>query len=235
MKKSSVVIIVLVTIFSIFVGYNCFLDSSDHINKDAQKFKDEYENLNNKTNEKNNKKFQEVEISKSNVIKYSSYDEVEEVLKNGTGVIYIGTPECPSCRNIVPVLLRSSEEVELDTIYYLNVENDRDLLILDNNKKIITEKKGSKQYYNLVKSLDSILDEYILTSIDGDEVKTGNKRINDPLVIFVKDGKIIYFYKDTNKDIDPYKPFSDRQSEELLLEYIKYMGVVSGSICDETC
>lgn len=236
MKKSSIVIIILVTIFTIFLGYRYFSSNENLHSKDASKFKKEYEKFNGETNSSNGKEYPKVQISSNNVIKYSSYDEILEILKVGTGVIYLGYPECPWCRNLVPTLLQAASEVELDTIYYLNISDDRDFLVLDENKQIKTEKNGTKEYYKLVDALSSILDDYILTTSEGEQVNVNRKRIYVPLVVFVKDGKIVAHHLDTvESQKDPYILLNDVQEEELLLKLMNLMGRVTGSICDEKC
>lgn len=236
MKKGSMIIIIIVFLFSIFMGYRYFEDKKETTSKDAVTFKKEYEALNNRVNPNNNKLYPEVSISNDNPVKYSSYDEIFEVLKSGTGVIYFGFPECPWARNLVPVMLSAAKEVEIDTIYYLNIKDDRDVLMLNENDDIITEKEGNKKYFELVEKLDSILDDYILTDNDGKGVSTGEKRIYTPLLIFVKNGKIIAHHTDTvDSQTDPYVALNDRQSEELLLKLINYMSKISASVCDESC
>ena len=81
------------------MGYRYFEDKKETTSKDAVTFKKEYEPLNNRVNPNNNKLYPEVSISNDNPVKYSSYDEIFEVLKSGTGVIYFGFPECPWARN----------------------------------------------------------------------------------------------------------------------------------------
>ncbi len=236
MKKGSILIIMLVFLFSIFIGYEYFQDKKATTSQDALNFEKEYEKLNNRVNSNNNKVYPTVDISSDNPIKYSSYDEIFQILESGTGVIYLGFPECPWCRNLVPVLLSAAKEVELDTLYYLNISEDRDLLLLDENKNIITEKEGNKKYFELVSKLDQILDEYILTANDGSEVKTGEKRIYLPLVIFVKNGEIVGYHDGTvESQEDPYVALTDRENEELLLSLIELMGKVSPSVCDDKC
>lgn len=236
MKKGSMIIIIIVFLFSIFMGYRYFEDKKETTSKDAVTFKKEYEALNNRVNPNNNKLYPKISISNDNPIKYSSYDEIFEVLKSGTGVIYFGFPECPWARNLVPVMLSAAKEVEIDTIYYLNIKDDRDVLMLNENGDIVTEKEGNKKYFELVEKLDSILDDYILTDNDGKSVSTGKKRIYTPLLIFVKNGKIIAHHTDTvDSQTDPYVALNDRQSEELLLKLINYMSKISASVCDESC
>lgn len=236
MKKSSIIIIIFVSLAAIFFGYNYMKDKYKVINEDAIKFKKEYEKLNNTLNSNNNKTYPKVGISSNNVIKYSTYDEIIKVLKEGTGVIYLGYPECPWCRNMVPVLLNAAEETGIDSIYYLNIKEDRDLLVLDEKNKIKVQKEGSTQYYALVEVLSEILDDYILTSNKGVEVNTNKKRIYVPLVVFVKNGEIVGYHANTvESQKDPYKLLSDRQKEELLLIYIDLMNMLVGDVCDENC
>lgn len=236
MRKSAVIIVAIVAMFSVFIGYKYYKDDNVVVNENARKFKNEYEALNNKANETNGKKYPFVKVVNESVVKYSSYEEILEVLKTGTGVIYLGYPECPWCRNLVPIMLSAATEAELDTIYYLNIKEDRDLLMLDSNKNIIVEKEGNKKYFQLVDALDEILDEYVLTDNNGNTVHTGNKRIFVPLLVYVKDGKIIGHHKGTiDAQDDPYVELTDRQQEELLLDLINNFSIVSGVVCDDAC
>ena len=86
----------------------------------------------NGTTSVSDKEYLEVDVDKNNVMKYTSIDKIIDIIKNGTGVIYLGYPECPWCRNAVPALLEVSESTSIDTIYYLNMKDvkDRFLLIL---------------------------------------------------------------------------------------------------------
>lgn len=236
MKKGSMIIIIIVFLFSIFMGYRYFEDKRETTSKDAVTFKKEYEALNNRVNPNNNKLYPGVTIPENNSIKYSTYDEIFEILKSGTGVIYLGFPECPWCRNLVPVMLSAAGEVEIETIYYLNIKNDRDSLILNDDGKIVTEKEGNKKYFELMEKLDGILKEYILTSSNGNTISAGEKRIGVPLLIFVKNGNIVAYHEDTvESQTDPYVSLNDRQNEELLLQLIEKMSKVSASVCDESC
>ena len=236
MRKSAVLIVILVSLFSIFIAYKYYKDDDKIIDEGIVKFKEEYERLNGKVNESNGKEYPIVEISNKNPVKYSSYDEILEVLKSGTGVIYLGYPECPWCRNLVPIMLSAASEVELDTIYYLNIKEDRDLLILDDTGKVITENEGKKKYLELVDALSDILDNYILTDSNGNTYDTGRKRIYVPLIICVKDGNIVDHHLGTlDAQEDPYVELTDRQKEELLLKLMNSFSVVSGTVCDEAC
>ncbi len=203
--------------------------------ENALKFKEEYEYYNDKKTE-SGKKYPKVEISKDNPIKYADTDEIIELVEGGSGVIYFGYPTCPWCRSAVPSLLSAAEEAGLDTIYYMNIKDERDLKELDKNGEIITKKEGSDNYKRLLKALDEYLDEYTLEDAKGNKKSTGEKRIYVPLVLFVKDGKVIGMHLDTvESQKDPYKGLNEKQTEELTVIYYKYMNKVLGDSCDENC
>ena len=151
-----------------------------NINGDAFKFKKEYESLNG--TKSNNKEYKKVEISKNNPIKYSNYDEIIDVIKNKTGIIYLGFPECPWCRNAVPVLLEAARDNNIDTIYYLNILNERDSYIVNDGKVEYAKDqdgndiKGTPGYSKLLKVLDNELEDYII-EFEGKEYNTNVKRI----------------------------------------------------------
>lgn len=203
---------------------------------DAIKFKEEYESLNDQINEGNQKKYPKVSIDKSNPIQYATIDDVLEVLDNKTGVIYFGFPNCPWCRNAVPVLLNAATSTGLDRIYYLNVLDIRDTKEIDNNGKVVTTNKGKKGYSKLLEKMDSILPEYTLEDEDENEVSANEKRIYVPLVVFVKKGKIVAYHEDTvESQKDPYKLLDDKQTEELFNIYVDGILKMQDSACDDNC
>ena len=192
--------------------------------KEVNKFKKDYEKLNNKTNE-NGKKYKNIKISNDNPIVYASYKEIFNVLDN-TGVIYFGFPECPWCRNAVPVLLDAAQETGIDKIYYMNNLKDRDIKTLKEGN-IITEKEGTKNYNKLLKRLDGKVSVY--NGLNDENIK----RLYFPTVIVVKNGKIVDYIEgtvDTQKD--PYKPLSKKEEKELKEKYIK--AINKTLMCEKT-
>lgn len=163
---------------------------------DAVKFKKEYEEFNGKKSSAG-EEYISLDIDKDNIIKYSSVDEIINIIKSDTGVIYFGYPECLKCRNVVDVLLDASNSTSVDTIYYLNVKDIRDRLSIDENNNITTEVEATEEYKELLGVLDSILDEYILKDKDGNDVNVGEKRLYAPLVVFVKNGMIVGSHEGT--------------------------------------
>ena len=215
--------------------------SVTNLNTDAIKFKKEYESLNG--TEKNNKKYKKVEISRNNPIKYSNYDEIIDIIKNKTGIIYLGFPECPWCRSAVPVLLDVARDNNVDTIYYLNILNERDSYIVKNGKVEYAKDdkgndiKGTDGYLKLLKVLDNELEDYVI-EFEGKEYNTNSKRIYAPTVIFVREGKVVGLHVSTvSSQTDPYKDLTKTQYKELYDEYSSYINNMISSSCsiDSSC
>ena len=208
---------------------------------DAKKFKDEYESLNNKTSVSGHK-IKSLKISSNNPIKYSNYDEIIDVIKNKSGVIYLGYPDCPWCRTAIPVLLEAAKDYKIDTIYYLNIKDDRDYYEVKDNKLVYQkdsngkEKKGVKGYFKLLKLLDKELDDYIVKDSDNKEYNVGEKRIYVPLIIFVNDGKIIGTHTSTvDTQESGYDNLTDEEYDKLNGIYAEYIKQLVNNYCDEAC
>ena len=215
MKK---VVIGLVVIFLVIIGIVIFSVVTHET--DSEKFKKEYESLNSE------KKYLDVSIPKDNNVKYASFDEVMDFLDEGTGILYLGFPECPWCRNAVPVLLEAAKKGEVDNILYFNAKPIRDEKELKDGK-IITKKEGTKEYYKLVDKLKDVLGPY--EGLEDDSIK----RIYFPTVVFLEGGKIVGIHISTvDSQKDPSKHLTDKQHKELLNIYNENIEKIYG-ICDE--
>lgn len=204
-------------------------------NSDAIKFKNEYESLNGKKGYGDNIN-PEVKIDKKNAVKYADADKIIDVLDNGTGIIYLGYPECPWCRNAVPILLEAASELNVKDVYYMNLKDERDTIEVMEEGTLKTTKEGTEGYKKLLKRLDAVLDEYVLEDLNGNEVKTGEKRIYVPLVLFVREGKIVGFHADTvSSQTNPYVALTTDQKNELLDIYIDLIHKVLNDVCDSSC
>ena len=113
-------------------------------------------------------------VSKDNVFVYRSKDEIINILEHGTGIVYLGYPECPWCMAYVPLLNEIAKNEGIEKIYYYNIREDR---------------KNNTEFYQKVVS---ILNDYL----NYDE--EGKKRIFVPNVTFVKEGKIIFNDNETS-------------------------------------
>mgnify|MGYP004532079017 FL=1 len=182
------IILTLLAIVIVLVGVIIFLNikkkNEDNNVTDAKKFSEEYK------------------ISEDNVFVYRNSDEILKIMKNGTGVVYLGFPECPWCSAYVVYLNEVAKENHLDKIYYYNILEDR--------------KNNTEFYKEVIKLLSGNL-QY------DDE---GNERLYVPNVSFHVKGKIIGNDYETSKDThdlkDPKDYWTNEEISELKSTLTKY-------------
>lgn len=196
MKKKILVIVgvFLVLVVGIVLWF-VFSNKSEEINEgsDAVRFASEYK-----------------QVDKNNIFVYKNVDETLKIMKNGTGVVYLGYPECPWCQAYVKYLNEVAKEVGLEKIYYTNTkevkENDMD------------------KYYALI----DILDENLQYNAEGE------KWIYVPNVSFHISGNIIGNDYETSKDThglsDPSEYWTDEEVKELKNTLTNYMKEVKASL-----
>lgn len=216
----SIIVLVILTI-AIIIGLNYKSEPTYTITNDSLKFKEEYEKINGLTNERNGKTYISINIKSYNPFVYSSYDEIFKLLDNGTGVIYFGFPECPWCRNLVPVLSDSAIANNVKEVYYLNIREDRDTKELTSKGKIKTTKEGTDNYNKLLDILNKYLPAY--EGLKDDTIK----RVYLPTVIFVKDGKVIGLEQSLESfskraDGNAYQEMNVEEKAELTKVFEKY-------------
>lgn len=144
------IILVVVCVVSFIFGMK-YAGNKEDTKTDAVKFASEYP------------------VSEDNVFVYRSLEEINKILKNGSGIIFLGFPECPWCRGYAPIINEVAKQEKLEKVYYFNIKKDRE----DN----------SELYQETVKLL-------------GDNLRyddEGNRRIYAPSLIAVKNGKIVGF------------------------------------------
>ena len=164
MKKKIIIIIGVVLVIAFGVLGYLYLNKEKNTNVDGKKFAAEY-----------------TSVTEDNVFVYRTIDEIINILEHGTGVVYLGFPECPWCTAYVPYLNEVAKANSVDKVYYYNIYNDR--------------KENNDNYKKLV----DILKEYLKFD------EEGNKRIYAPSVIAVKDGEILDFDDETAWDTKGYK------------------------------
>ncbi|MBP3461341.1 MAG: hypothetical protein J6K21_02915 [Bacilli bacterium] len=222
MRKKIVIFLVLLFTFSITGCFNKKEEQTDSI-----KFKEEYEKLNNK--EVNGKKYLNISIDEKNPIKYKTEDEIVDIIKNKTGIIYLGYPECPWCRNAVPVLLEAAKQTGIDEIYYLNMHDIRDKKELIDGK-IVTVEEGTEGYKKILEALGDKASIY--KDLNDDSIR----RIYVPLVIFIDKGNIVAMQEATvESQKDPYIKLDEEQTKELLNIYKDNIHKMLNDMCDESC
>ena len=160
-KKNVYIIFGIIAVLILIISLS-FLFKKDKMS-DAERFAKEYD------------------FTVNNVFVYRNLDEINKILENGTGVVYLGFPECPWCKGYIPYLNEVAINEHLDKIYYFNILNDR--------------KNNTSGYKKTVQ----LLNDYLKYDNEG------NKRIYVPAVIAVNNGKIVGFDDESSLDTKGYE------------------------------
>lgn len=188
MKKK---ILLIISIIIVFLLVGCTKEKTE---TDFEKFAKEY-----------------TQVTEDNYFVYRNSEEIIKILEHGTGVVYIGFPECPWCQSYVPILNEVADIEGLEKIYYYNVFEDR--------------KNNTEDYQKIVEFLSDYL-QY------DDE---GNKRIYVPAVIVVSEGEILGFDDETSYDTKGYENPEDYWTEEEIFDLkIKLTDMVN-QVLDNKC
>ena len=204
MKK--VVIVLLSILFTIpIVG--C-------ANKDAKKFKEEYEKLNN-TQTASGKITREVNIDSDNPFIYKEAEDIVTMINNKeTFVVYFGFNSCPWCRSMIENLIKAAKDTNTKTIYYVDVLNIRDVIKVDSTGSIYKEKDGDPYYMQLLSLIGDVLEDYTLTNA-GQKISAGEKRIYAPNVVVIENGKAIKMTTGVSDlETDSYMKLTDEINKE---------------------
>ena len=176
---------------------------------DAYKFKKEYESINNKDNGYGNK-YRKLSIPDDNPFVYATCKDIVEKMNNKeTFIVYFGFKECPWCRSILNELINVAKDKEIDTIYYVDVKDIRDVKEYVDGE-IKTTKEGDKYYLELIEKLDKVLDDYTIINNE-EEINTGEKRIYAPNVVAIGEGVPIQMETGVSDELkNPYSKLTKR-------------------------
>ena len=183
---------------------------------DAARFKHEYEVLNGQTNLSGEHTYRTLSIPKKNPFVYVDGEEAKTLLTSESGIMFMGFPECPWCRTLLPALIAAVQESGYKgKVYYYNGLEDRDVLRLDEDGNIVTEDEGQPIYHELVKILYDHLGPY--AALNDDSIR----RIYFPTTVFFKDGVVMSAHLATvDSQEKGYDPLTDAQFTELKNELI---------------
>lgn len=207
MNKKKILLILLIVAYLLIKGVTYAMRETKrkekNLTSDSTKFAEEYKMI-----DKDGKNI-------DNVFTYRSTNQIIKVLENGTGIIYLGFPECPWCQQYVYYLNEVAKSKGLEKVYYRNVLNDR--------------KNNTSEYQKVV----SLLNDYLQYD------EEGNKRLYVPAVIAVKDGKIVGFDDETAWDTKGYKTPADYWKNEDLNALKEKLGnmidVIDKNLCTSNC
>ena len=107
MKSKNVVIIGLILIILTVSG--CFyyykIDKNLPTFAETKKVKEEYESLNGTVRESDGATYQKIKVDATIEIDSLTATEASKFIKEESGILFIGAPWCPWCRNALPVLM----------------------------------------------------------------------------------------------------------------------------------
>lgn len=186
--KYGIIFFVVLALF--LLVYFVFIKNND---SDAVRFQREY-----------------TQVDKDNVFVYRDEDEIIKILKNGTGIVFLGFPECPACQAYVKMLNDVAKSEGIEKIYYYNIKNARE--------------ENTEGYKEIVE----LLGENLLFD------EEGNRRVYVPDVTFVLDGNIVLHDNESSvldKDVTPTEYWTDKRKENLRKKLVEGMKLISDDMC----
>lgn len=169
---------------------------------DTLAFKTEYEAL--------NAEKLAITIPETMKIHTLDFSGVKSLLEEGDGILYFGFPSCPWCRTLLPQLFTTMEKHQLSELFVFNPKEIRDQKSLDENGNLLVTIPTSEEYQYLLDRLDSLLPAY--EGLNDPALK----RLYVPLVVVIKEGKILTHHFNTLEDQeDPNLPLTSEQESRL--------------------
>ena len=151
------------------------------------------------------------QVTEYNYFVYKNSEEIIKILEHGTGLVYIGFPECPWCQAYVPMINEIADIEGLEKIYYYNILEDR--------------KNNTENYQKIV----NLLNEYLQYDAEG------NKRVYVPAVIAVSEGQIIGFDDETSYDTKGYEKPEEYWKETQVTNLKKKLTTMISQVVDNRC
>lgn len=186
--KYGIIFFVVLALF--LLVYFVFIKNND---SDAVRFQREY-----------------TQVDKDNVFVYRDEEEIIKILRNGTGIVFLGFPECPACQAYVKMLNDVAKSEGIEKIYYYNIKNARE--------------ENTEGYKEIVE----LLGENLLFD------EEGNRRVYVPDVTFVLDGNIVLHDNESSvldKGVTPTEYWTDKRKENLRKKLIEGMKLISDDMC----
>ncbi len=191
MKKK--ILTLTMIMFMLLGAVGCSTSKNKEEVSDAKKFAEEYK-----------------EVGEDNVFVYKEVDDIIKIMEHGTGIVYLGYPECPWCQAYVKYLNEVAKEEGVEKIYYCNT------------KKV--KETDMEKYQKLV----SLLSGYLQYNDEG------NEWIYVPNVSFHVNGKLIgndyESSKDTHNLKDPKEYWTEEEVKDLKSRLKRYIEEVDESL-----
>ncbi len=194
MKKFLTILMITVMLFGT-VGCSIGKEKKNKVEEtsDAQKFASEYK-----------------EVGEDNVFVYREVDDIIKIMEHGTGIVYLGYPECPWCQAYVKYLNEVANDMGVEKIYYCNTKKVKEES-MDKYQKLVSLLSGNLQYN-----------------------EEGNEWIYVPNVSFHVNGEVIGNDNESSKDThgltDPKEYWTDEEVKDLKTRLRGYIEEVDASL-----
>ena len=180
---------------------------------DAARFRKENEILNGQVSRDGQNYHKTLSIPRRNPFVFVDGYQVYDMLTTPgrSGIIYMGFPECPWCRALLPSLIDAVRESGWrGSVYHYNGLADRDILRLDDYGEIEVLQEGQQIYHQLVELLYDYLGPYI--GLEDETIK----RIYFPTTVFFRDGVVTSVHLGTiPSQTNGWEGLNDEQAAEL--------------------
>ncbi len=137
-------------------------------------------------------------VSHENPFEYLSYEKIEKLLTNGSGIIYFGNSNDETSRNVSNYLIELTKETDIETIYYYDPTT--------------LKRENKKQYKELVKLLNEQEDNI-------EDLKT----IKIPSIYILNNGKVESFGEDIFHQLDTKDDLNTNDKEKIKERYINIL------------
>lgn len=125
--------------------------------------------------------------STDKIFEYVNVKDIIKILDNNNGVILF-INDRKDINKFLDLLYDKEKDIP---IYVCNVKNDELVLGLDQSKNVIVKQRASLNYKKLIERLGSYTENYFIKD-ENDVIETDYKRIITPMVMFVKNGNILF-------------------------------------------
>ena len=195
-----------------------------------QSVKNAFEALNGQT-AANGQAYMEVHIPEDSLFEPINEEDALQLLESGTGVLIFEFPECPWCRNMMPVVNEAAKEMALSKLYTFNIREERNQITLGDDGALVTVNEGTEFYRKVLELLGESASVY--DGLNDESIR----RIYAPTVFVIENGKVLSSHVSTvDSQSDPFIPLTDAQHQELLDIY-KGMFEIISPVClpDDAC
>ena len=183
--------IVIIMVISLFIFTGCSVKRTEEVS-DAEIFASEYA------------------ISKNNVFKYATFDDVKTILTSGTEILLFGDSDLDSSLNTVKLFSEVLKNTDIKRVYYYD--------------PITIKDEKSEKYLELLELLDG--------NLTIDEENEDNKGyLTVPSVYFIRNGNVIG-YTDRVVQSSEDNVITDVAIEELKQDYLELINLYLNS-CNE--